>query len=75
MALKNKVQSIVVSVWRNNALLLSSSRTISTFATGFDNRILKSPSLVSLDVPDVWNFCNTGYSELSVHKLGKLLNS
>ncbi|KAK9060942.1 hypothetical protein SSX86_018122 [Deinandra increscens subsp. villosa] len=69
MALKNKVQSIVVSVWRKNTLLLSSSRTINTFATGFDDRILKSPSLVSLDVPDVWNSSSTDCSESSTHKL------
>ncbi|KAK1428113.1 hypothetical protein QVD17_16941 [Tagetes erecta] len=68
MALKNKVQSVVVSVWRNNALFLSCSRTISTFATGFDNKILKSPSLVSLDIPDVWSSNSAGYSESSTYK-------
>ncbi|KAL8214847.1 hypothetical protein R6Q57_004296 [Mikania cordata] len=69
MTFKNKVQSIVVSGWRNNTLLVSSSRSINTFATGFDNRILKSPSLVSLDFPDVWNCSSTCYSESSSYKL------
>ncbi|KAJ0790998.1 hypothetical protein HanOQP8_Chr01g0000671 [Helianthus annuus] len=74
MALKNKVQSIVVTtVWRKNAFLLVSSSS-RTFATGYDdNRILKSPSsLVSLDdFPDVWNYSSsTNYTESSTHKLG-----
>ncbi|KAI3829540.1 hypothetical protein L1987_03666 [Smallanthus sonchifolius] len=68
MALKNKVQSIVVSGWRKNALLISSSRSINTYATGFDNRILKSPSLVSIDLPDVWNSSSINYSESSTRK-------
>ncbi|XP_076934059.1 bifunctional protein FolD 1, mitochondrial-like [Bidens hawaiensis] len=73
--LKSKVQSIVVSGCRRNnglLLLLSLSRTINTFAACYDNnhnRILKSPSLVSLDFPDVWTTSSTGYSKSSAYKL------
>ncbi|XP_023743579.1 bifunctional protein FolD 1, mitochondrial [Lactuca sativa] len=70
MALKNKVQSIVVSWWRKNPLLLSTSRTLNTSATGYDNQILKSPPLVSLDFPDVWTSSSTNYNPPSTHKLG-----
>ncbi|XP_071689823.1 bifunctional protein FolD 1, mitochondrial-like [Rutidosis leptorrhynchoides] len=76
MALRNKVQSIVVCCWRKNSLLLSTttittSRTISSFATHFGNRILKSPHLVSLDdVPDdVWTSCSANCNDPPVHKL------
>lgn len=71
MVLRNKVESILVSCWRKNSLLLSSR----TFATGFDyNRILKSPSLVSLDFPDdVWTCTSTNYNEPFYHKLGNCL--
>nr|XP_043610527.1 bifunctional protein FolD 1, mitochondrial-like [Erigeron canadensis] len=71
MVVKNKVQSVVVSWWRKNALLLSTSRTLNTFATGFDNRILKSPPLVSLDdfPDDVWTSSSTNFYEPLTYKL------
>lgn len=73
MALKNKVQSILISWWRNNTLLLSTSRTrtrtLSTFATGYDNQILKSPSLASLDFPDVWTSSSTNCNAPSTNKI------
>ncbi|PWA85959.1 amino acid dehydrogenase family protein [Artemisia annua] len=62
MVLKNKCKNVAVSMWRKNMLLLSTSRSLNTLAASFDdNRILKSPTLVSLDFPDVWT-CSTANS-------------
>ncbi|XP_024975914.1 bifunctional protein FolD 1, mitochondrial-like [Cynara cardunculus var. scolymus] len=69
MALKNKVQSILIPWWRKNTLLSSTSRTLNTFATGSDNRIIKSPSLVSLDLPDEWTSSSTNCNAPSTNKL------
>ncbi|KAL4587247.1 hypothetical protein LXL04_000115 [Taraxacum kok-saghyz] len=70
MALKCKLRSIVVCLWRRQTLLRSTSRNLNTLAT--DNRILKSPPLVSLDFPDLWtsSSTSTSYDAPSTHNLG-----
>ena len=68
MALKSKVQSVVISWWRKN---MNTSRGLNTFAS---NRILNSPSLVSLDFPEEWISTSTTCNAPSTNNLGKFIN-